>query len=272
MSVIRIQGTDIAFEECGQGSCSVVFAHGLLMDRRMFAAQIEALKPHYRVIAYDHPGQGASPPSDRGYSIDRLSELAAEFMHRLDAREAHFVGLSMGGFVGLRLAARCPGLLRSLSLLDTSAAGEAPLARLRYRAMQAAVGMFGPRVVLRQLLPIIFGTSFLNDPARAGERETWIAHLAQLPRRITGPVGGVLARADVSAELPAIRCPSLILVGEEDRATPVAKSQAMHVAIAGSRLQILPSCGHSCSIEAPEAVSTALLAFLREVDAQPAAA
>src|SRR6476660_4847171 len=92
----------------------IVFSHGLLWSGRMFDAQASALKKSYRVIRYDHRGQGKSATSPTPYDMEQLADDAATLIQNLKASPCHFVGLSMGGFVGLRLALERPDLLKSL--------------------------------------------------------------------------------------------------------------------------------------------------------------
>ncbi|GMU44293.1 MAG: alpha/beta fold hydrolase [Xanthomonadales bacterium] len=272
MPTATANGIDLSYVESGKGRQTVVFAHGLLFDQHMFEAQRHALEDRYRVIAYDHRGQGASAPAAGGYDLDTLTEDAVDLLRGTQCVPCHFVGLSMGGFVALRLAARYPELLRSLTLLSTSASAEPLLRRIRYRMMQAVFGLFGPAPLIGSLLPVMFGPSFRTDPARRAELERWIHHVQSLPRRIVGPVGGVIGRASVRAELKYIRCPTLVLVGDEDRTTPPEEAELLAREIHGARLVRLPRCGHNSAIEAPEAVARAIGEFLVGVDALEAAA
>ena len=102
------------------------------MDHTMFAAQQAAFASRYRVIAYDHRGQGNSPEANSGYDMDTVAEDAAALIDALKASPCHFAGLSMGGFVGMRLAARRPELLRTLTLMNTGAVREPLSGRIRY--------------------------------------------------------------------------------------------------------------------------------------------
>lgn len=272
MPTATANGIDLHYVVSGAGAQTVVFAHGLLFDQHMFEPQQRALSGRYRVIAYDHRGQGDSAPTGGGYDLDTLTEDAVDLIRGTRSEPCHFVGLSMGGFVGLRLAARYPELVRSLTLLSTSASAEPWPRRLRYRAMQAVCALAGPGPLISTLLPVMFGTSFRSDPARRAELERWIHHVQSLPRRIVGPVGGVLGRASVVSELKYIRCPTLVLVGDEDRTTPPAEAELLVREIRDARLVRLPRCGHNSAIEAPTAVSDAIAGFLAQVDALEAAA
>jgi pimeloyl-ACP methyl ester carboxylesterase len=250
-------------EDSGGNLPPVLFSHGLLWDTRMFAPQVAALRERYRCIAWDHRGQGRSEISADGYDMDTLAADAVALIGRLGLAPVHFVGLSMGGFVGLRLAVRHPQLLRSLTLIDTSAEAE-PAANIpRYRMLNRVARWFGLRPVAGRVMPIMFGRSFLADPARAAERAEYRARLAGNHRLgITRAVRGVIERDGVADQLHRITVPTLILVGEEDVATVPAKSEAMHARIAGSRLVRIPRAGHTSTLENPAAINAALGGFL----------
>src|SRR5262249_49645522 len=151
-------------------------AHGLLMDGRMFADQMDALKGTHRCISFDFRGQGRSEVTRSGYDMDTLTADVVALIRALNAAPCHFVGLSMGGFVGLRLAARHPELLRSLTLMDTTAGPERHW--FSYRLMCLWTRLFGVRGVLDRVMPILFGPKFLTDPEHAARREEWRARLA----------------------------------------------------------------------------------------------
>lgn len=123
MARITVNGAALHYEDRG-GPEAVVFAHGCLLDCRMFDVQVAALQGRYRCVAFDFRGQGRSEVTRGGYDMDSLTEDAACLIRSLGCAPCHFVGFSMGGFVGMRLAARHPGLLRSLAPVGTSASPE----------------------------------------------------------------------------------------------------------------------------------------------------
>src|SRR5258708_35943402 len=88
----------------------------------------------------------------------------------LNVGPCHFVGLSMGGFAGMRLAARSPALIRSLTLLATAADAESSWGKPRYAALGFFARAFGMRVVLGEVMKAMFGRTFLQDPSREGAR------------------------------------------------------------------------------------------------------
>jgi pimeloyl-ACP methyl ester carboxylesterase len=178
----------------------------------------------------------------------------------------HYVGLSMGGMVGMRVAARRPDLVRSLVLLDTSAEAEDATARRRYGTLVTAARVVGIRALVGRVMPILFGRSALADPDRRREVAAWRAAIAGNRRDVVRAVLGVTQRTDCTHELAAIRCPTLVVVGDEDVATPPATARRIAEAIPGARLVTIARAGHSAPVEQPAAVTDAIRAFL---DAQP---
>lgn len=266
MPTIEVNGASLYYEEHGSGPETVVFAHGLLFDRRIFDHQVAALKDRYRVIAFDFRGHGESEVTRGGYDMDTLAADAAGLIEALDAAPCHFAGLSMGGFVALRLGSRRPELVRSLVLLDTSADPEPRENLPRYRLLQTIARLFGLGSVVSRVMPILLGKSTLEDPERRELRELWRDRVAGQDRvGVTRAVSGVLGRDGVQDELPGIRVPVLIVVGEEDTATVPVKSERMRDAIPDAELVTIPRCGHMSSIEQPEAVTRAMEGFLGRV-------
>lgn len=263
MPALKVNGTELYYEEHGDGQETVVFSHGLLMNAGMFSAQVEALRGRYRCISYDHRGQGRSAIAQDGYDMDNITRDAASLIRLLRAWPCHFVGLSMGGFVGMRLAIHHPELLRSLVLMETSANPEPRRNVLPYRLL-ALIGRwvgFGP--ISARLMTILFGRTFMNDPAREDERQAARrAIIANDRRGAARAARAVIDREGVADRLGEITVPTLIIVGEEDVATPPKEGRKLQEKIAGARLVVIPAAGHSSTIEQPDAVNRAIMDFL----------
>lgn len=266
---VAIGGQRLHVEDTGGDGPPVVFSHGLLLSARLWDAQVEALRDRYRCIAYDHRGQGLSDvPSERSISMDTCAADAEALVKALGATPCHFVGLSMGGMVGLRLAARRPEILRSLTLIETSADPEPEENVGRYRLLNLVARFIGPWAVAGKVMRILFGRTFNTDPARAEERARWTARVAGNRRSVWRAVNGVIERPSIHGELAAVRLPTLVMVGEEDVATVPAKAERIAAAIAGARLLRIPRAGHSSPVEEPGAVTAALRDFLASVEAR----
>ncbi|MGH3736051.1 MAG: alpha/beta fold hydrolase [Micromonosporaceae bacterium] len=267
MPVMTVNGVGLHVTDEGSGP-PVVFGHGLLWSGEMFRPQIDALRGGYRCVTVDWRGQGGSEVTPGGYDMDTLTGDLIAVLDQLGLDAVHYVGLSMGGFVGMRLAARHPERVRSLALLNTSAGPEDPEKIGRYRLLARIVRFFGTRPVAGPVEKIMFGPAFLTDPARAAERQRLRRELLGLRR--TGTVRatyGVIDRPDVYDLLPAIAAPALVLAGQHDVATPLPKSERLHADIAGSRLVVVPRAGHTSTLEQPEAVTEALSEHLAAAEA-----
>lgn len=274
MPCIDVNGTSMHYTDTGVGGITgaqtgaqtIVFSHGLLFSGAMFDAQVAHFSKSYRCITFDHRGQGQSQVTASGYDMDTLTGDAAQLIEKLGVGPCHFAGLSMGGFVGMRLAARRPDLLRSLILLDTSADPEPEENHAKYKKLNFVARWIGLWAVINQVMPIMFSQSFLNDPARAAEKERWKkAIIANHKIGITRAVMGVVNRKPILKELSEIVIPTLVIVGDEDVATVPEKSIRIRKAIAGANLIRVPRAGHSSTIEQPELVNDAISGFLARV-------
>lgn len=265
MATIDVNGTTLYYEDTGPGSTgeTIAFSHGLLWNTELFAPQIAALRDRYRCIAWDHRGQGRSAADPR-HTIDMelVWQDAVALLEALATGPVHFCGLSMGGFVALRMAARRPDLVRSLMLVETSGDPEPRENVGRYRMLTAIVRVAGARVVRRQASAIMFGRTFLTNPSRRDERARF-EEILGARRDIWRAVNGVIDRAGIACELGRISARTLVVVGDEDVATVPAKAERLTAAIVGAQLVRIPRAGHSCTVEEPAAVTAALEAFLR---------
>lgn len=263
MPDLTVNGARLHYEESGQGPETIVFAHGLLWSGRMFRAQVAALSDRYRCVTFDFRGQGQSAIAADGYDMDTLTNDAAALITTLGLGPCHFAGLSMGGFVGMRLAARRPDLLRSLILMETSADPEPAENVPRYRQLLMVARLVGLGPVAGRVMPIMFGKTFMSDPQRAAERKEWQGYMAANKRMgIIRATEGVITRKPIYTELDRIALSTLIIIGDEDVATTPDHSARMHGAIRGSKLVPIPRAGHTSTVEEPEAVTAAIEAFL----------
>jgi 3-oxoadipate enol-lactonase len=263
MPLVSANGTELYVEDTGGKGPPVLFSHGVLYSCRMWDGQIPSLRSRFRCILYDHRGQGQSAVPAGGYDMDNVAEDAAALIRALGVQPVHFVGLSMGGFVGMRLAARHPELIRSLVLLDTSADAEPPEHLPRYRMLTFIERWLGPHLVAGSVMNIMHGATARSDRARAAEWKAVKARFIATDRvGAVRAVNGVLGRQGVKAELQTIRVPTLVMVGEEDTATVPAKAEAIAQGIRGAKLVRIPKAGHLSPIDNPSFVTEQLSSFL----------
>jgi 3-oxoadipate enol-lactonase len=271
MTTIAVNGTELYYEDTGGSGEPVLFSHGLLWNTSLFAPQVAALKDRYRCIAYDHRGQGRSADGEGSeIGMDLLTDDAVALVAALGLQGVHFVGLSMGGFVGMRMASRFPQLVRSLILCETSADPEPADNVPKYRKLNFVARWLGLRFVSARVMPILFGRTSLTDTSRAADSDAWRKQLEGNRRSIWRAVNGVINRPGVFDELGRITAPTLVIVGDEDVATIPAKAERIAGAIANARLVRIAKAGHSSTVEQPLAVNAAIREFLGSLQQPPA--
>jgi pimeloyl-ACP methyl ester carboxylesterase len=265
MPALRVNGVELHYQESGDGPETIVFSHSYLLDSSHFRPQIDILKTSFRCVAFDHRGHGGSEKARTGYDMENLYTDAVGFIEAVGRPPCHFVGLSTGGYIGVRLGYRRPDLLKSLVLMDTSADADRGWPLLQYRFLLFLARFLGARFVAGQAFPFLFGRAFREDPARGEEASAWLELIAANDRNSVIQFGkGIFARRGVYEEIASIRTPTLVIVGQEDVSTPVSTARRLAQRIPECELVIIPDAGHICTIESPEAVNKALTGFLRQ--------
>lgn len=264
MEYVEINGGRIAYEFAGpEGGEVVMLSHSLFFDHSMFAPLAELLREAgFRTLAYDHRGQGASSRAARDeLSVDALTEDAAALVVALGLDRVHAVGNSLGGFVTLRLAARHPELLRTVTAMGASAEQEHQLAA--FAPLAEALGQEGgAKANVETLLYIMFGDTSLasDDPVV----DHWRAYMSALDTAIGDAAYQVINRSRIYEELEGVTVPVLAIAGEEDHAYPQPISGSNIAAATGGREETVARAGHSVALEQPEIVAQLLLTHLKQ--------
>ena len=254
-------GIDTYYETHGkEGAPWLVLSHSLACSVRMWDSQIAAFGDRYRILAYDTRGHGGSAAPPGPYSLEMLADDLHGLLGALGISNPHFCGLSMGGMIGQTFALRYPGVFRTLTLADTTSRypPEAlPLWEERVRLAETQ----GMAVLAQPTLDRWFTEPFRRNNVGAVEQVRKLI----LATPVAGYVGcsRAIPKIDLSARLKEIRCPILVLVGEDDPGTPVAMAREIHDHAPGSRLVILPRAAHLANIEASADFNRALGDFLR---------
>jgi 3-oxoadipate enol-lactonase len=272
MPSINVNGTAISYTDTGvpagrPDAPAIVFGHGLLFGGWMFRPQISALREDYRCVTIDWRGQGDTPPAAGGYDMETLTADAVALIRELGIAPVHWAGLSMGGFVGLRIAARHGKLLRSLALLGTSAGPEERGKAAEYKRLAWVYRLFGVRPVLSRVKTHMFGPAFLADPASQAVIDEWVSRLNRNQRpAIAKAVLGVANRMPVDQELAGITVPALVIAGADDKPIPAARAREIAARMPGAQLHIVADCGHTSTLEQPDTITGLLREFLATVD------
>ena len=256
----KVNGINLNFELSGNSSGpAVVLHHPLATNLSSWDELTAALDADYRVLRFDARGHGQSDAPGGAYTFETLARDVVDLMTQCGIEKASFIGLSMGGMVGHYLGLLHPDRFHNLCLVSTTS-----------RVPAEAKPTWEQRIV--------------NAPKQgmAGQVEAalqrWVSPTAlkenqNLVKRLTGmieatPIDGyigwchAISGLDVTDRLGAIKLPTRVIVGELDPATPVAASQAIHAAIPGSELVIVPGVSHMLHNEEPDLFNSHVLPFL----------
>ncbi|MFC4944338.1 alpha/beta fold hydrolase [Pseudonocardia sp. GCM10023141] len=186
-----------------------------------------------------------------------LDDAVAALLHVLPPRFA-LAGLSMGGIVAMALVRQAPERVSRLCLMATNGRGPTPQQRAGWLAQRSelAVGRTA-RDVQRDLLPFLL---YSRDPELAEMALLMADDLGE--QALDGQLAAQATRTDERPALAAVRVPTLVLVGDQDRICPVDRHEEIHALIPGSRLTVLAGVGHLAPLEAPAAVAAALAGWL----------
>ena len=262
MPLVKINDIQMAYSETGAGR-PVVLIHGYPFNRSLWNEQIAALSGSYRVIAPDLRGFGESDSSDGSATMNRMAQDVAALLDHLGVPRVTIGSLSMGGYVALAFYKQFASRVRALILADTRATSDTEEAR-QNRTQQAekaiAEGMAG---IADAMLPKLLTPETVSKRPEIVKRVRDMM-LKTKPEGAAAALRGMAERDDQTSLLSKITVPTLILVGAEDAITPVADSEKMNQAIAGSRLVVLENAGHVSNLERTEKFNEALLDFLSE--------
>lgn len=264
-------GITVAYEEAGSGD-AVVLLHGSgpgVSAQANWARTLTAVAAlGYRVIAPDMIGFGASDrPEGYVYSSENWAASIAALIEALDLGSVHLVGNSMGGRIGLTLAARRPDLVRSLTLmgvLSPSVPRSQALTSLRsfapsYESMRATLRdtfVVDPEVVSDELVQKRFEAA-----SRPGEAEHYRAMFST-------PEANLLPLSE--DDLRGVDKPALVIHGREDRVVPVENGYSLAMLLPHVTAVIVSACGHWVQVEQADTFETQLRIFLERLHAAPA--
>ena len=238
----------------------VVLVHAFPLSAELWDPQRAALPPGWRLFTPDLPGFGGStePPA---MSVEGMAASVLAGMDARGIRRAVIGGMSMGGYVTFALYRLAPERFTGLVLVDTRATADHALQKDGRRKMMVTARERGAQAIADEMLPKLLGDTTKREHPEIGAA---VRRMIEGNRAdaIGGAVEAMMSRPDSTPLLSRMALPTLIVCGEEDTLTPPSDSEAMHRAIAGSRLVLLPGAGHLSSLESPDAFNQPFRAFL----------
>ena len=254
-------GTRLAYRLDGDARLpTLVLSNSIATDLRMWDGQVADLARHFRVLRYDTRGHGGSGIPNGAYSIDRLGRDVLELLDALDIGRTHFLGLSLGGFIGQWLGIHAPERIDRLVLANTSSyLGPGAQWDGRIDAVLRAPDM--SRTAEEFLAnwfpaPLLESGSPLVEPFRA--------MLLATDRRGLAGAWAAIRDADLRRTIALIPRPTLVIAGRDDTVTSAEHGARIAATIPGAQLVVLPAV-HLSNVERPAEFLQAVLAFLTAV-------
>jgi 3-oxoadipate enol-lactonase len=244
------------------GKAPLVLLHAYPLDSRMWRHQVEYFSPRRQVLALDLRGYGGS--QDYGSDPFTIAHYAADVLETLDAagiEKAVFAGCSMGGYTIFELWRRAPQRFSAMILADTRAEADDEAGREKRRQQINIIQQRGT-----SFLPGFVEDNQLSPHTRDDHRElvaevrSWAEQAA--PGALTRTIQMLADRPDNTATLPTITVPTLVLVGEDDKVTPVSMARTIAGGIPGAKMQTIARAGHLSPLENPKEFNHAVEAFL----------
>ncbi len=263
MPFAAVNGTELYYELSGETGEAVVLLNGISMSTAAWGWQVPALRAAgFRVLAYDLRGQLQSGKPEQGtYTMAQHSADLAALLDLLAIPVAHLVGISYGGAVAQHVALDHPARVGKLVLADTLAWSDEVNRAIGASWFEAAErGLHGMRFDMS--LPLTFGDAYLrNNAAQLAKLREWSIQQPWQP--LARLVKGMLGH-DVRDRLASITATTLVIVGRDDRFTPLYHSIVLKDGIPSATLAVIDDCGHASCLERPDVFNRLVLDFLQE--------
>ena len=258
MPYADVNGQRIRYEDSGGDGPAVILSHGFLMDREMFAPQVAALAPEFRVITWDERGFGETEFDGEPFTYWDSASDCFGLLDHLGIERAVLGGMSQGGFLSLRAALSAPERVRALVLIDTQSGVEDPERLPAFRQMQQTWLDVGPVDDLANAI----ATLIIGDPELSVR---WIAKWRALPREsMKAPGDCLFERDDITDRVGEITCPAIVFHGTADLSIEIELAEKLCDGLSGCvGLVRVEGAPHAANLTHPEAVNGPLLEFLR---------
>jgi 3-oxoadipate enol-lactonase len=264
----RVFARELEFGVVDQGvGIPLVLVHGFPLSHAMWNAQIPVFAAEHRVIVPDLRGFGDSVDTDGTVSMEDFADDLAAILDFLKVQEPIVLcGLSMGGYIALQFVRKYRQRLRGLVFCDTRASADSPEVVENRLKIAKLVIANGTQPVCEAMLPKALGPKTFADRPEVVEAVRSMI-VASDPTGVAAASRGMAVRPDMTALLPTIDLPTLVVVGADDALTPADEMRRMADAIPQARFKIVPEAGHLTPLENPLVFNAALASFLDEIRA-----
>jgi pimeloyl-ACP methyl ester carboxylesterase len=270
MAIAEVNGHRLYYEIAGEGE-PLLCVHGLACDTLAWIPQLEAFSSEYRTVIFDNRDVGQSSMSDGDYEIADMARDALALADELELDSFHLVGISMGGAIAQEIALQAPDRVRTLTLAVTFPAGSNYARRLG-EVWGSRVRQISHEQHVDELMLLNHSEGFFENPDMVEFiRSAMVGNPnRQAPEAFCRQIAAC-GRHDTRDRLGTLSMPTHVIGGEYDVLVPIWKSREIAGLIPGAKLTILPEAPHGLSLERAEEFNAAVLGFIREAAATPAA-
>ena len=270
MAIAEVNGHRLYHEMAGEGE-PLLCVHGLACDTLAWIPQLQAFSSEFRTVIFDNRDVGQSSLSDGDYEIADMARDALALADELELDSFNLLGISMGGAIAQEIALQAPDRVRTLTLAVTFPAG-GTYARRVGEVWGRRVRQISHEQHVDELMLLNHSEEFFENPEMVEFIRT--AMVGNPHRQSTEAFCRQLAACghhDTRERLGSLTIPTHVIGGEYDILVPVWKSREIAELIPGAKLTVLPKAPHGLSLERAEEFNAAVLAFIREAAATPAA-
>jgi len=259
----QLNGFTLAYSDKGAG-LPIVFLHAFPLNRTMWRAQEEALSSQFRIITIDLRGYGESDAPPGHHTLDQAAEDVRTLLDHLAIQQAVLVGLSMGGYILFAFYRKYANRVKALVLADTRAQADTVEGKEGRLQMAQVAYQKGSSAIADIMIPKLLSPATIRTkPEIVQMVRTMIEG-----NRVSGITADLMAMAERPDSIPLltqITCPTQVIVGELDQATPPSDAKLMAEQIPRARLAIIPNAAHLANFEQPDMFTRIVRSFVLDL-------
>jgi len=270
MAIAEVNGQRLYYETHGDGE-PLLCVHGLSCDTLAWLPQIQAFAGAHRTVIFDNRDVGRSSMAEPGYDIADMARDAIALADELELDSFHLLGISMGGAIAQEIALQVPDRVRTLTLAVTFHDSSTYAKRLA-EVWGARVRQVSHEQHIDELMLLNHSQPFFENPEMVEfVRTAMLSNPHPQPPEAFCRQLAACACHDTRERLGSLTMPTHVIGGEYDILVPIWKSRGIAESIPGAKLTVLPEAPHGLSLERAEEFNAAVLQFIREAAATPAA-
>jgi pimeloyl-ACP methyl ester carboxylesterase len=262
---IPVNNTNLGYDDHGMG-LPIIFLHAFPLDKSMWQGELITLlsDERYRLIALDWRGFGESEINNPISTMELFADDVAALMDSLGIEQAVLCGLSMGGYAAFAFLRKYPQRVFGLILADTRPGADTAEAQANRENVARIAETQGTAAIADLQVPRLLSEYTRQHHPEVVIRVRQMIEAATV-QGIAAASRGMARRADSTALLASIACPTLVIVGEQDALTPPSVAQEYAAQIPGAQLVVITNAGHLSNLEQPEAFLQAVRGFLESI-------